>query len=183
MVDTILRFCPKPSPKPGVRWLVGVVATTALLGLPACDEQPEARAGLVTVQVAGETFYLEPALDDSKRIPGLGGREHIDADGGMIFAFPNLAERSFIMRNCPIPIDIVFVGDTGRVVTMYAMSVETPKGESEGDWDYEMRLKRYPSRFPVRFALEFAGGRLEELGVSVGDQILFDVEDLKRRAR
>jgi len=165
------------------RLLVIACAALALLGFASCEDVPKAREGLITVQMAGATFYLEPALDDSKRIPGLGNREHIDTDGGMIFAFANRAERSFIMRHCPIAIDIAYVSDTGRIVTMYAMTPEKPQAEGERDWDYETRLKRYPSRFPVRFVLEFAGGRLEELGVSQGDQVLFDMDDLKRRAK
>ena len=179
MVDAILIF----GRRLGRRWLFGVSAVVMLPVLIGCEDLPEARAGLVTVQVAGETFFLEPALDNETRIPGLGGRDHIDADGGMIFAFPNLAARHFIMRDCPIPIDIAYVSDTGRIVTMYAMQPETPQDEHENDRDYETRLKRYLSRFPVRFALEFAGGRLEELGVSVGDEARFDMDDLKRRAR
>lgn len=175
MVETILIF--------GWRACFGVGVVMALAALGACEDIPEAREGLVTVQMAGATFFLEPAIDDTKRIPGLGGREHIDTDGGMIFAFPNLAERSFIMRNCPIRIDIAYVSDTGRIVTMYAMEPETPKSQDEGDWDYETRLRRYSSRFPVRFVLEFSGGRLEELGVSVGDEVRFDMDSLKRRAR
>lgn len=165
------------------RALVGAGVGALTLALVSCEDVPETREGLVAVQMAGETFYLEPALDDSTRVPGLGGREHIDPDGGMIFVFPDLAERGFIMRNCPIPIDIAYVSDTGRIVTMYAMKPEKPRGEDESAWDYETRLKRYSSRFPVRFALEFSGGRLEELGVSVGDVVRFDMDDLKRRAK
>lgn len=167
----------------GRRVCLGAGLVMTLLTLGACEDVPEAREGLVTVQMAGETFFLEPAIDDSKRIPGLGGREHIDPDAGMIFAFSNLAVRSFIMRNCPIVIDIAYVSDTGRIVTMYSMAPETPKSEDEGDWDYETRLKRYSSRFPVRFVLEFSGGRLEELGVSVGDEVRFDMDNLKRQAK
>ncbi len=165
------------------RLLWPALALLAMLAGAGCENAPESKPGLVTVHVADEVFFLEPALDNSKRVPGLGHREEIASDGGMIFAFPNRAERAFIMRHCPIPIDIAYVSDTGRVVTMYEMQPETPQAEGESDWDYEMRLKRYPSRFPVRFVLEFSGGRLEELGVSVGDEIRFDMDDLKRRAK
>lgn len=159
-----------------------LIALSAI-AMASCEDAPKARDGLVTVEVAEAVFYLEPALDNSKRVPGLGHREHIEPDGGMIFAFPNLAERSFIMRHCPIPIDIAYVSDTGRIVTMYEMQPEPPQADGEGDWAYERRLKQYQSRFPVRFVLEFAGGRLEELGVSQGDQVRFDMDDLKRRAQ
>ena len=159
------------------------LALALVLAGSGCENAPEAKPGLVTVRVADAVFYLEPALDNAKRVPGLGHREEIADDGGMIFAFPNRAERSFIMRHCPIPIDIAYVSDTGRIVTMYEMQPETPQAEGESDWDYEKRLKRYPSRFPVRFVLEFSGGRLDELGVSVGDEVRFDMDDLKRRAK
>ncbi|MCB9848605.1 MAG: DUF192 domain-containing protein [Phycisphaeraceae bacterium] len=148
-----------------------------------CEEAPDSHDGLVTVRFTDETFYLEPALDNPTRILGLGGREHIDSDGGMVFVFRDRAERSFVMRNCPIPIDIAYLSDTGRVVTMFEMQPEKPQGENESDMQYERRLKRYPSRYPVRFVMEFSGGRLHELGVSVGDEVRFDTEDLKRRAR
>lgn len=178
MVDTILS-----SGRRALRSIsvAGVIALSALSA--GCEDVPEARDGLVTVQLADRAFFLEPALDDPTRIQGLGYRDQIDPDGGMVFAFTARSERSFIMRHCPIPIDIAYVSDTGRIVTMYAMQPETPQAAGESDWDYEMRLNRYASRFPVRFVLEFSGGRLEELGVSVGDEVRFDMDDLKRRAK
>lgn len=177
MVDTILS--------PGRRALrriltAGVIALSTLSA--GCEEAPEARDGLITVRLADHVFNLDPALDDPTRIRGLAHRDHIDPDGGMVFAFTGRANRSFIMRHCPIPIDIAYVSDTGRIVTMYTMQPETPQAPGESDVDYEMRLKRYASRFPVRFVFEFSGGRLEQLGVSVGDEVRFDMEDLKRRA-
>jgi len=159
-----------------------LLALIPTLGLASCENAPESRDGLVRVELAGEVFHMEPALDNAKRIAGLGHREHIEPDGGMIFVFPDRAQRSFIMRHCPIPIDIAYVSDTGRIVTMYEMQPEEPRREGEGEWAYERRLKGYPSRFPVRFVLEFAGGRLRELGVSEGDVVRFDAEGLKRRA-
>jgi hypothetical protein len=63
------------------------------------------------------------------------------------------------------------------------MKPEEPRREDETEFQYEMRLKRYPSRFPAQFAVETAGGRLAALGVKEGDRIEFDAEALKRRAQ
>ena len=40
---------------------------------------------------------------------GMMGRESLD--GGMLFIFDDVAERSFWMRDCLIPLDIIFIID------------------------------------------------------------------------
>jgi hypothetical protein len=62
------------------------------------------------------------------------------------------------------------------------MTPEPPQAPDESAMQYEIRLKRYPSRFPAQFAVETAGGRLAEVGVKDGDLIEFDAAGLKRRA-
>ena len=61
--------------------------------------------------------------------------------------------------------------------------VNEPGRPGEADWDYEMRLTRYSSVFPARFAVEVAPGALARLGVKPGDQFGFDALSLKRRVR
>ena len=162
----------------------------ALGGLGACSSGENAGAALApsglpttTVTVKGERFTMELALDDASRIKGLSGRTEIDPKGGMLFVFPTAQRREFVMRDCPIPIDIAFLDPSGRVVAVHAMVPEEPKRENESDMEYELRLKRYSSRFPAQFAVETAGGRLTALGVREGDVVRFDVEGLKRRAQ
>lgn len=164
-------------------------AVIALLGFGAglttmkgCTEET-VRDGRITVRIQGKRFYLEPALDDATRIKGLGGRTEIEPDGGMIFAFPFPHILQFIMRNCPVPIDVAYLDDTGRVVAIHAMQPEPPQREDESDLDYEARLPRYSSRFPATFAVEVAGGTLEKLGLQPGDVVQFNALELKNRAQ
>lgn len=160
--------------------LVAMIA--AALFLSACAEPtPEGR---FRVEIAGETFDLEPALDNATRTRGLGGRESVDPDGGMLFVFPTPQILGFVMRDCLVPIDIAFVGDTGRVIGMHAMPVEEPQRDDESATEYELRLKRYTSRFPCRIAIEVAGGTWARLGLEVGDRVEIEgLSELKRRAR
>jgi hypothetical protein len=48
---------------------------------------------------------------------GMMGRDNID--GGMLFLFPEISERSFWMKDCLIPLDIIFI--IGNKVTKIHM--------------------------------------------------------------
>ncbi len=139
--------------------------------------------GREQVTVAGEHFFLEPALNESTRIRGLGGRQTIEPTGGMVFVFANRIPLQFVMRDCLTPIDIAYLDDSGRIVRMYEMPIEDPQGPDEPQGDYENRLPRYNSDFPVRYVIEVAPGTWKRLGVKPGDQFELDLDGLKARAR
>ena len=158
-------------------------AGSAMAGAPATDEPTPEQPEFTTLRIKGETFRLELALDDATRFQGLSGRESIPANGGMLFVFPDVQLRAFVMRDCPNPIDIAYLDGSRRVVAVHTMAPEPPRREGESDIAYERRLPGYTSRFGAQFAIETAGGRLKELGLAPGDQVDFDAETLKARAR
>lgn len=158
-----------------------VVASAAFsLALPGCDETTEGDGARVVID--GREFYLELALDEPRRVQGLSDRDFIAPDGGMLFVFTNSAVRQFVMRDCLVDIDIIYLDAAGRVVETHQMVVE-PRNEGESDFAYEQRLTRYSSRFPSQFVIELAGGMLDEIAVKPGDKPEFDLDGLKRRAR
>lgn len=150
-----------------------------MANLPKTKAEPER----IPVTIAGRTFKLEPALDDPTRTKGLGSRDKIADDGGMVFVFPVAAQRDFVMRDCPIPIDIMYLDGAGRILSMHAMTPEKPRGDGETNDAYEDRLPRYPSRFPTAVVVELRGGMIKELGLKPGDKLTFDIPGLKARAR
>ena len=160
--------------------LLTALTAAALLAAAGCDETTAGDGARVLI--SGREFYLELALDEPARIQGLSGRDHIEPDGGMLFVFPNSIPRQFVMRDCLVPIDIIFLDASGRVVATHAMTPQ-PRADDESDFAYESRLTRYSSRFPSQFVIELAGGTLEGLGVNSGDKPEFDLEGLKRRAK
>jgi uncharacterized membrane protein (UPF0127 family) len=178
-------------------WLTIATATLGALGaatLSGCDDKSAAAANVMPVKIKGKTFYLEVAAEDEVRMKGLGQRTHIEDDGGMIFAFTPQQTRvsGFIMRDCPIPIDIIYLDGAGRVLTTYAMVPEEPRKPDEGavgDWKseagqkYDHRLRSYSSRFPSPFVVELQGGMIAKLGVKEGDLVSFDIAGLKRRTK
>lgn len=167
--------------------VVGLLALPAALALRGCDEQTG--GDVQAVKIGGKPFFLEIVDDDQERMRGLGGREHIENDGGMLFVFPAPHKTHFVMRDCPIDIDILFLDPTGRVVAMHQMKREDPRREGEGqpgdmtNEKYEDRLVKYPSRFDAQFAIELKGGTLPTLKVKEGDKIDLPLSELKKRAK
>lgn len=163
--------------------LLRVVALLAACVAGVGCEQP-APPGFERVTIGDRTFMLEIAADDATRFKGLTGRTEIAEDGGMLFVFPTASVRKFVMRDCLVPIDIVFIDPTGRVTATHQMDV-FPRFEGESDLAYERRLSEnsYSSRFAAQFAMEFAGGTLDALSIQPGQTIDLDVERLKALAR
>jgi len=154
------------------RWLVVLVAI--LFALAACTPEAGERTEL-ELTLAGEPFTLELAVTPDQRFQGLSGREHIPEDGGMLFVFPEARVLQFVMRDCPVPIDAVFLDAGGRITAIHAMRVEPPETP-------EHRLKRYSSVYAAQFVIELQGGRAAELGLKRGEHVELPRERLKALA-
>jgi uncharacterized protein len=143
------------------------------------------------VKINGKTFHLELALDPQTRFKGLSDRTSIDPDGGMLFVFARPETLNFVMRDCPVPIDIIFLDGTGRVLATHKMKPEDPRTEEEKvptpgkttNDHYEDRLKKYSSEFDAQFVIELKGDTLDTLNIKKGDKIPLDVAKLKQRAK
>jgi uncharacterized membrane protein (UPF0127 family) len=161
---------------------VGLVLALGLAAI-AANAQYATKLPTTELSIGGERFTLEVARDPAVQYRGLGGRTHIDPRGGMLFVFPTPRATSFVMRDCPIPIDVAFLDATGRVISLHEMPPEPARRPDEPQLAYESRLKQYPSGLPALFAIETAGGRLRELGVKGGDVIEIDAASLLAPAR
>src|SRR5688572_16150643 len=89
---------------PAMVCFVGVGAAALLAG---CDEKTD--ASVAKVELGGKKFLLEIVSDPDKRFLGMGKRESVEEDGGMLFVFPSSENgvKSFVMRDCLIDIDII----------------------------------------------------------------------------
>jgi len=162
-----------------------------LVALPlACSQSepapqtPAEVPDVVWVEMAGEPFELELALDPTTRYQGLSGRLAIEPNGGMLFVNTVEKLQAMVMRDCAIPIDVAFLDFAGEVVAIHEMRPELPQRPGESQREYESRLRVYRSGAPAGFAVETAGGRLGEIGLRVGDRVVFDIAstlDLARR--
>jgi uncharacterized membrane protein (UPF0127 family) len=172
---------------------------------PAIDEaawpapaNPLGSLETMDVKLADRTFSLEKAITNDSRFGGLSGRREIAATGGMIFIFSQPVLMQFVMRDCPIPIDIIYVDSGGRVTAMYNMQPEAPRTQAEKDISaitrvnkaYEDRLKKYSSRFDALIAIELKGGTLNinnsnpgGIELKVGQKLDLDMQALRKLAK
>jgi uncharacterized membrane protein (UPF0127 family) len=153
-------------------------------GQPAAPVNPKMNPALPTedVTISGRKFKLELATDQTQRMNGLSFRETIAADGGMLFVFPRPVTTAFVMRDCPVPIDIIYLDATGRIVAMHKM-VPDPRKPGESDSDYEARLMKYPSGYDTQFVIELKGNTLDALDLKKNDKIKLDIPKLKKMAK
>lgn len=139
-------------------WLTIIPLITIICG---CEK--ETLAPSPTVKIRDKTWQVELAVTRRQRYQGLSGRESIPNGQGMLFVYPQAKKLSFCMRDCKIPIDIVFIGPNRKVVNIYEMQVEPDLAG----------LVSYNSHLPAQYALELAGGSAGEAGIIVGDLVEF----------
>ena len=132
------------------------------------------------VVIGEETYKLEVAASEKSRTKGLMHREKIDDDGGMIFIYKRARVRSFWMKNCLIDIDLMYLDSRGRIVSMHRMKKAPPRGQNETIFDYERRLKRYPSGRSAQFIIELKPGSINRLELKVGQTIELDLAKLRQ---
>ena len=106
------------------------------------------------------TVAVEVASTGPQREVGLMFRKHLDDNAGMIFVFPNEAQRNFWMHNTPIPLDMIFA-DANGVVTGIVANAEPFSDKLlgvEGNSEY---------------VLEVNGGFCAKNGIKPGDRLDF----------
>jgi len=174
--------------------IVAVAALSLVVAQSCSSDKPStgaANSNVESVNIGGEWFHLELAIDNATRFKGLSDREVIEPDGGMLFVFKRASVQRFVMRDCAIPIDIIFLDASGHITAKHHMPVEPPRDPATEPIDpslgyspkYDARLAKYSSRYAAQFVIELAGGTLERLDLNEGDQIDLDVEGLKARAK
>lgn len=153
------------------RYAVLAAALTAAAGLgwlwlrpsapeaPAADIKDIVPASATTTSPDLPEFVFEIKDTPQGRQQGLSGRETVPANYGMLFVFDRKDKYGFWMKDMRVPIDIIWLSDTGAVIGV----------------EENVSPDTYPSVFyppqPVRFVLETKAGESREKGWSVGSVI------------
>lgn len=93
------------------------------------------------------------------RTQGLSGRAEVPSGYGMLFVFDMPDRYGFWMKDMLVPIDIVWIKDSGEVV-----------GVDAGVQPETFPTVFYPAK-PVRYVLEMKAGEAAHRGISVGSLI------------
>ena len=153
-----------------------IILLLTLLSGCGCENGPTE-----TIQIAGQPFVLEVASDEAAIARGMGGRDQIPPDEGMLFVFPNNLPRRFWMKDCLVDIDIMFLDPLGRITSIHMMKAEPPQDPEETQAAYEQRLTRYPTSLGAKYAIELRASRIKDLGLEIGDKVDLPHDCLKQR--
>lgn len=108
-------------------------------------------------------FRVELADNYLKRKAGLMFRKSIGSNEGMFFIFDDEKEHPFWMKNTLIPLDIIWVNGKKEVVFIKKKAQPCTQGVCE-----TIR----PGK-ESRYVLEINAGLAEEMGIEVGDKLIF----------
>jgi uncharacterized membrane protein (UPF0127 family) len=113
--------------------------------------------------------FVEVPDDLEEFTRGLMFRNHLPWNAGMLFAyyddiaavFGTEEPRSFWMKNTLIPLDLIFVDSSSKIVEI---KENVPPCEQE-------ECPSYPSQEPAQYVLEVNAGFVQENDVRLGDRL------------
>lgn len=121
----------------------------------------EFNAPRATVLIDNIRFEVEIADEPLEQARGLSGRKSLGEREGMLFIFPDLANRTFWMSGMKFPLDIIWI--RGDIVAGFAENIPPAAGIP----------KIYSSPEPVDKVLEINAGLIKKLEIKIGDKIKF----------
>jgi uncharacterized membrane protein (UPF0127 family) len=114
-------------------------------------------------------FTVEVADDPAERAQGLMNRPSLPRGAGMLFLYEAPQRATFWMRNTLIPLDMIFMDETGTVTRIHENAVPLDETTIDGGDG-------------VRAVLEINGGLARAIGIGVGSELRHPGLDQSRAA-
>ena len=156
----VQQFFPKPLLSIFVCLFLGI----PFLGpIPGFSSEPPPNDLTRISTPTGVSLSVEIAETVDKRSQGLMFRKSLEADRGMLFIFPEMGNWTFWMKNTLIPLDILWMDESGIILHVESrVPICTKKDDS---------CPRYHSNRESMFVLEIPSGRAKELGLTPGTRL------------
>jgi len=130
------------------------------------EDETNEQLAVVTFLPTNSTSVVitcELASSHEERLMGLMFRAKLSADEGMLFAYEYPHNVSFWMKNVLIPLDIIFLDESGIVINVEEADVEIDVPDEN--------LGSYCSAGPVLWVVEINQGLCKLYGIDVGTNI------------
>lgn len=131
--------------------LISILFLSVLLAL-----QP-AWCADIALMIGSHRIQAEIADTPESRTSGLMQRDHLCADCGMLFVFPEAGRYNFWMKNTPLPLSIAFISANGSILDIAEMRPYTT--DIHGTQGYAL------------YALEMNSGWFAKNGIRRGDKV------------
>lgn len=112
---------------------------------------------VIETRTGDRQIFIEVATKTEEHARGLMFRADMPDNRGMLFVFPNTGFRSFWMKNTPMPLDLLFIGEDGKVRSIQA-------GEPFSEAQIAPPVNS-------RYVLELKAGTSARLGIEEGSQL------------
>lgn len=133
--------------------------------IPSPTPMPTPSGPYLTI---GETvFGAEIADTPELRSKGLGERDSLADQTGMLFIFPSGQASSFWMKGMRFPLDFVWIGEDCTVVDLTEDVQHSPPDAPSSD------LEIFESGVPAAYTFEINAGEVSKFGVVIGDEVRF----------
>lgn len=116
------------------------------------------------LQIGAAKLRIEVADTQGKRSKGLGGRQSLASDEGMLFVFPETGKYPFWMKGLGFPLDFIWI--RGDVVVDL-----TPNAQPSKPGQPDSALPIYQSKEDINKVLEVPAGTIERSNIKIGDTI------------
>ena len=114
------------------------------------------------IRVGTTEFYVEIAATSEEKMKGLGGREILEPNTGMVFPYDHKEEYSFWMKGMQFPLDFVWIAD--QIVVDLTENVQpTTSGE----------ITTVKPKLPVNQILELNAGDIKKHNIQIGDSVRY----------
>jgi len=148
-------------------FLASILLCSCVAEVEAIAAEPQATAP-TAIAPDGHVFHLELALTPEQQARGYMYRTKVPEDQGMLFVFPASEFHSFWMKNCRVPLDILWLSDELTIVHLEAALPPCRKDPCPG----------YSPMSKARYVLEIASGEAKKHQLRVGQRIQVSGIDL-----
>jgi uncharacterized membrane protein (UPF0127 family) len=131
-------------------------STKSIADISTIPEPPFKKEGELTFLKNQEKLTIEIADNEAETTQGLMFRRSMPDSCGMVFIFPDSQPRNFWMKNTYLPLDILFLDESKKIVTIQAN--RTPFSEEQ-----------IPSFENAKYVLEVNAGYCKRKGIEKGD--------------
>ena len=116
------------------------------------------------VIINGQTIKVELAISEAEKQKGLGYRDFLPKDSGMLFVYENKDRYSFWMKGMRFPLDYIWID--GNTIVDLSENIPAPSS-------YDEQPVHLSPNVPVNKILEVNAGIIERLGIHIGETIQF----------
>jgi len=117
------------------------------------------------VKIKDINFVVEVVSTPTDTAKGLSGRTALKPRTGMFFILQSPTQ--FWMKDMQFPLDIIWIGNTGKIVDITKDAKPSPPETPM--W----LLPLYSSRLPAKYALEINAGESTSFKLSIGDAVTY----------